>query len=51
MIRFRAEPPAEKPAATATAKPEKAEKKIKAEKSSAKEDLLDLSTEAQNDKD
>lgn len=51
MIRFRAEPPAEKPEENATAKPEKAAKKIKAAKSSAKEDMLDLAAEAQDDKD
>ncbi|MCO6410014.1 hypothetical protein [Hoeflea alexandrii] len=51
MIRFRAEPPAEKPAENATAKPQKPATKTKTAKSAAKEDLLDLAAESQDDKD
>ena len=51
MIRFKAAPPAEKPAATAAAKSAKPAPKTKAAKTPAGEDLLDLATEAKDDKD
>jgi hypothetical protein len=51
MIRFKAEPPAEKPAAAAAAKSAKTAPKAKAGKTAVGEDLLDLSAEAEDDKD
>lgn len=51
MIRFKAETPAEKPAATAAAKSEKPAAKAKAAKSAPKGDLLDLATENEDEKD
>ena len=51
MIRFKAETPAEKPAATAAAKPEKRVTKAKAAKPAPKGDLLDLAAENADEKD
>ncbi|WP_417417544.1 hypothetical protein [Hoeflea sp.] len=52
MIRFKATPPAEKPAtAAAAAKPAKAAAKAKASAAKSKEDLLDLASDTQDDKD
>ncbi len=51
MIRFKATPPVEKPAAASDAKPAKAASKAKAAASKPKEDLLDLDTDTQDDKD
>jgi hypothetical protein len=51
MIRFKATPPVEKPAAASDAKPAKAATKAKAAASKPKEDLLDLASDTQDDKD
>ncbi|MEM5494113.1 hypothetical protein [Hoeflea sp. AS16] len=51
MIRFKATPPAEKPATAAAAKPAKAAAKAKASVAKSKEDLLDLASDTQDDKD
>ncbi|WP_417435206.1 hypothetical protein [Hoeflea sp.] len=51
MIRFKATPPAEKPATAAAAKPAKVAAKAKASAAKSKEDLLDLASDTQDDKD
>lgn len=50
MIRFRAEPPVEKPAAQAALKAAKTAPKAKATKTAPEEDLLDLGSEADDKK-
>lgn len=51
MIRFRAEPPVEKPAAQAATKATKTAPKAKTSKSAPEEDLLDLASENEDEKD